>query len=103
MILELGVDGTPKEWDETNNVTIPNEAIQPVDIPPIEDLNIADEYEYMNENLIAEIENGMKYIFKKCAEEQIKLTKDVLNFTRTSLMHPWELRDQIIQILILLR
>jgi hypothetical protein len=35
-LLELGVDGTPKEWDAINIVTIPNEPIQPVDLPPIE-------------------------------------------------------------------
>ena len=34
-LLELGVDGNPKEWDAANIVTIPNEPIQPVDLPPV--------------------------------------------------------------------
>jgi hypothetical protein len=33
-LMELGVDGNPKEQDGTNNLTIPNEVPIPVDLPP---------------------------------------------------------------------
>jgi hypothetical protein len=34
-LLQLGVDGSPKEWDGINTVTIPNEQIKPIDLVPI--------------------------------------------------------------------
>ena len=36
-----------------------------IELVPIEDLNIPDEYKYMEPALIEEIEKGMSYIFKK--------------------------------------
>jgi hypothetical protein len=34
-LLQLGVDGSPKEWDGINTVTIPNEQIKPIDLVPV--------------------------------------------------------------------
>jgi len=57
-LMELGVDGNPKEQDSTNTITIPNELPVPVDLPPtsawrVEELPGAMRYtgEYVNIDL----------------------------------------------------